>query len=49
MKYIASTLLLIVWMVFTLLLAVSFIGIFVLIDEDSFWMEIPEKLLNVFN
>lgn len=48
MKYFTAMLLLIFWMIATLLLAISFIGIIVLVDEDSTWMDFPKKLLSVF-
>lgn len=48
MKYFAAALLLIVWMAATFLLAITIIGIIVIVDEDSAWMKFPEKLLAVF-
>lgn len=41
-------LLLMVWIVATVLLAISFLGLIVLIDHDSAWMDFPKKLLSVF-
>lgn len=40
-------LLLMFWMVATLLLVISILGIIVLVDEDSVWMDLPKKLLSV--
>lgn len=48
MKYFTATLLLIFWMVATFLLAISFLGLILLIQEDSPWMAFPKKLLSVF-
>jgi uncharacterized BrkB/YihY/UPF0761 family membrane protein len=48
MKYISATLLLVFWMILTVLLVITFLGIIVVIDEDSDWMEFPKKLLPVF-
>ena len=47
-KYFCFVLLLIIWMIVSFLLAISFIGIIVLLDEDSIWMKIPDKLLDIF-
>ncbi len=49
MKYLAAAILLIVWMAITLCLALTLIGIVIMVDENSDWMKIPKKLLYVFN
>lgn len=36
-------------MVITLALAVTLLGLVVILVDDSVWMEIPKKLLNVFS
>ena len=48
MKYFTAMLLLMFWMVATFLLTISILGLIVLLDEDSAWMEFPKKLLSVF-
>lgn len=48
MKYITATILLILWMIGTICLVISFLGIVVLIDEGNQWMNFPKKLLAVF-
>lgn len=48
MKYFTAMLLLMFWMVATLLLTISVLGLLVLMDPDSTWMEFPKKLLLVF-
>jgi ABC-type transport system involved in multi-copper enzyme maturation permease subunit len=49
MKYLTAMILLILWMLFTLILAVSIIGIivFVFSDDDS-WFKIGKNLASVF-
>jgi len=49
MKYFTAMLLLMFWMVATFLLAISVLGLMVLLDHDSAWMDFPEKLLSVFD
>lgn len=46
MKILGLILLLIVWIMATLILALSIIGLVVLMDEDSTWMEFPIKILD---
>lgn len=48
MKYFTAMLLLMFWMIATLLLAISVLGLIVLMDEDSSWMDLPKKLVSVF-
>lgn len=47
MKYLLVSLLLIVWMVLTMVLTITVIGIAIMYDEDS-WMSIPKQLLKTF-
>lgn len=49
MKYLSAALLLVVWMGATLLLTITLIGLIVILEEDSVWMKIPEKLIAVFS
>lgn len=45
MKYFFATVLILFWLLFTFLLAISVVGLFV-IGED--WLKIPHKLLECF-
>jgi len=47
MKYIVAGLLLVLWMIISLILAISVVG-WVLFDEDSGWLDFAKELLEVF-
>lgn len=46
MKYITATILMIFWMIITLLIACTIIGLMVLTEID--WFKIPNKLLQIY-
>lgn len=49
MKYFCISLILIIWMIITLILAISIIGgvILFMADEDSEWLKIPDNLIEL--
>ncbi len=47
MKYIIAGILLIIWMILTLILAISILGWVILLEKGD-WLEFPNKLLKVF-
>lgn len=46
MKYLVVGLLMILWMIATVALVITFIGIIVLVDEDIEWGKLPQRLLS---
>jgi len=48
MRYLMAGIFLFLWMIFTLALCVSMIGILILIDPDERWMSIGTTLVNTF-
>jgi hypothetical protein len=46
MKSVLYFFLLIIWMILTIALVVSMIGMYYLMDSDSIWNDIPKKILN---
>lgn len=48
MKYVVAGLLLIMWMILTIILAISIVGWILIIDDESTWLDFPKKLLEVF-
>lgn len=49
MKYITASILLIIWMVVSLLMVCTIIGIMVFVIDESGWSAFPTKLLSVFS
>lgn len=44
MKHFIGAILLIVWMISTIVLIVTLVGFFIILDADSGWSKIPEKI-----
>jgi hypothetical protein len=48
MKYFFAFLILLFWLITTIILTISILGLFVVVIESHRWFEIPEKILIVF-
>ncbi len=48
MKYIAATILLLAWFITTIILVITVVGLLAFMVLDEVWVEIPNKLLKVF-
>jgi hypothetical protein len=48
MKYFFAFLFFLFWLIGTIILTISLLGLFIVVIENDRWFEIPKKILNVF-
>lgn len=47
MKYLFSLIIILFWIISTLILAISLVGLVFMIDDESYWWQIPNKAFEI--